>query len=169
MMLMLLLGGVWSFGAYVVTARYWFDPTSVWVIDTQKGQSVYMNVERVVKRDFNGSYTATVRYLSNMAIVCEASGALHYNTKSTLPDPLTLAWWAYGDQRCHGPNLPEGQFILKTCWTVHQPFVVLPEKTVCIDSNPFTIRSDAPQQMQIDGLKYQVETLQKQITERPSE
>ncbi len=164
------LGIAWGVGAYGISARYWFDPQTVYVADSVTGEAVVLVVDREIKRPFKGSYTATVRALNSATVICDASGALNYDPKSSLPDPVTLAWWAYSDARCHGPNLPAGEYVLTTTWTIKSPFRVLPDKSVSVISNPFRIEATSPsiikdQQMQIETLQRSVDELRTKVGE----
>ena len=160
---MLIIGVVWLTLVYAVTARFWFDPRSVWVADTTQGSMAEMQVDRTIKRNFHGSYTATVRVVPGMTVVCDAVGSVSYSKDSTLPKPLTLRWWAHSDSRCHGSNLPVGDYILDTCWIIEQPFKVLPNKTVCTRSNQFRVQPVYGQQTEINRLKQQLDTLQRKL------
>lgn len=105
----------------------------------QPAEILYVNGGPV--KDFLGEYAVTVRSQPLNGIVCEARGGpFLYRTDSTRPDPLTMAWWAPSDPRC--VNLPDGDFILETCWTVLKPFGgFVDEITECITSDPFRVQS----------------------------
>ncbi len=156
----LVLGIAWLTGTYAVPATYWYESRSVGIADTIEGNPIILTVDRKVKRAFSGSYTVTLRHMAGGEVQCEAGGALRYKPGTALPEPVTLAWWAWSDERCAGENVPPGTYTVETCWTIHQPLMVLPNKVVCNLSNAFTVRPMVTEeQRQIDDLKRQLETL----------
>lgn len=156
----LVLGLAWLTGTYAVTATYWYENRSVGIANTIEGEPIILTVDRTVKRAFSGSYTVLLRHVSNGVIQCEAGGALRYKPGTELPDPVTLAWWAWSDTRCAGPNVPPGTYTVETCWTIHNPWAILPDKTICGVSNVFEVRPRVtPEQRQIDELKREIEVI----------
>lgn len=156
----LALGLAWMTGAYGISARFWYEPVRVIVADAVEGQPFVMDVDRRIKRSFRGSYTVVVRTLAGNVVICEAGGAVNYRPDSALPVPVTMAWWAWSDPRCHGANMAPGQYVMTTTWVIEQPFGILPDKSVSIVSPPFTVRPAYDvQQQTIDDLKREVETL----------
>lgn len=119
---------------------FWFDPGTPVVGDAHVGDAPAVGFTREIKRDTAMSYSVVVRRVRGLQIVCEAqSGVFTYRTTSTLPDDIDMAWWAPGDARCVEGLLPPGEFVMETCWTAPNPFVVLPPKTACRTSNVFSI------------------------------
>ena len=119
----------------------WFEPGTVVVASTDHDdQPALMVYDRKIKRSVFVSYSAVIHSINPDTIACEAEGGPYwYMPGRELPPPekMTLAWWAPSDARC--AKLPAGEYVLDTCWTA-QISSLLPEKSVCVQSNPFTIR-----------------------------
>jgi len=129
--------------AYVLAAAiplsaFWFQPGQTIVSDTIKGTSPRIAFTRVIKRPVQMRYSVVVRHVPSLEVACEAvSGTFTYRPDATLPESITLAWWAPGDARCAG--LTPGEYVMETCWTAPAIWRVLPAKKVCRDSNVFTV------------------------------
>lgn len=119
----------------------WFEPGSVVVASTDHdGQPALVVYDRKIKRRVFISYAAVIHRIQPDTIACEAEGGPYWydpDRKLPAPEEMTLAWWAPGDPRCS--KLPPGEYIMETCWTA-QISSLLPEKAICVQSNPFTIR-----------------------------
>lgn len=129
-------------GLLLLPGSFWMTVRQVEVLDFQQGKPGFVIVNRTVNRDFRGDYAVVIRDLTDgrRTVVCEAHGGIDYEPGETLPDPVTLDWWAYSDQRCHGRNLAPGTYDMTTTWTVRTPFGFLPDKLVRTTSPAFTVR-----------------------------
>lgn len=127
------------FGLALVPASYWHNAGAIFVPDEQHDQPIELRWQGGAQRQFLGSYTVIARSLDTNRIACDARGGpFIYHLGTTIPDPLTLDWWAPSDSRCS--DLPVGAYTLETCWTVITPFWgIVPNKTQCVTSNPFRI------------------------------
>lgn len=127
-------------GLALVPASHWQDKGTMIVLDPQTNQPIQLLWTGRTVKNFTGSYTVVVRNLNQDRIVCEAAGGpFEYTTTSSIPDPLTMDWWAPSDPRCSA--LPIDAYTVATCWTVKAPFWgIVPDKTHCIISNPFQIK-----------------------------
>lgn len=91
-------------------------------------------------RNFLGSYSVTIRQQPLNGVVCDARGGpFEYKVGSSRPDPLRMDWWAPSDRRCS--DLPPGDYVLETCWTVEKPFAgYLAPITECLKTDPFRVQ-----------------------------
>lgn len=119
----------------------WFEPGKVIVASTDhKDQPALLVYNREIKRRVFVSYSAVIHGIKPDTIACEAKGGPYwYEPGRDLPAPeeMTLAWWAPSDPRC--ASLQPGEYVMETCWS-GKISSLLPEKNVCVQSNPFTIR-----------------------------
>lgn len=123
------------------------------------GDRVLMNVGRDVLLPFDGTYWTQVRKYPERSVVCTANDSLPYGTNTTLPNPITLEWWA-NDGECSGHNLPAGDYIITTQWDINHGLEGVAPGRVEKDSNPFTILPIAPD---IQSLEQQLKSLQQKI------
>lgn len=129
---------VWTGLALVPLDWLWFKPRVLQVADTTVTEPAAIRFERTIRRDFIGEYSVTVRGIDR-GIVCQASSTrFPYERGATLPEPLDMAWWAPGDSRC-ARLYPPGTYSMETCWTGYVWFRLVPAKTTCMESNPFTV------------------------------
>jgi hypothetical protein len=131
-----------------VPARYWFDPDVLYVKSYTRGEiPVEILFSRDVNHNFTGSYSVIVRDSYDTVVAEDGGGPFSYKKTAELPKDITLNWWASAiadDVR----NLPVGLYNMETCWTVHSPFYMTPNKTVCVQSNVFEV-TDAEQRQDI--------------------
>ena len=113
----------------------WYTPISIEVGDGPG--SIRFN--RTVKREFVGAYSGTIRNVTTSTIACDFSGGpFPYKPESILPGTIDLGWWTGGKAACL--ELPQGSYVLETCWTVIDPIGgVLPDKRACLSSNVFKV------------------------------
>lgn len=129
---------VYVLAAAIPLSAFWFVPGQTIVSDTPVGTSPRIAFTREIKRPVRMRYSVVVRHVPSLEVACEAgSGTFTYRPDATLPESITLAWWAPGDARCAG--LQPGEYIMETCWTAPAIWRVLPPKKVCRDSNVFEI------------------------------
>lgn len=133
-------------------ASTYLEVRSVWAGNITQGEPLILSVDRTIHRPFVGTFRAEVRTFPGQTFVCGGSGDIAYTPASTLPDPLTLAWWTY-DDKCTGALLPPADLILTTTWTIHSPAAGVPDQTLTVESNPFTVWAIDPAaaQQAIDG------------------
>lgn len=114
----------------------WMEVRRVHVFDALEGQAPRMEVERRIKRPFRGTWLAEVSRVGPMGVsaVCSAAGQNFYEPSDQLPVNLDLDWWTY-PTRC---NLPPGEYIVDTVWTI-RPASVRPME-IAISSNRFFIK-----------------------------
>lgn len=123
--------------AALLPASFWFEPRTVMVEDGSSPNSVI--TERVVHREFQGSYQVVIRSIGDNDPVCDArSGVFTYGVTSHPILSKDMLWWAPGDARCH--DLMPGQYIMETTWTIHNLFWgLVPPKHISVSSNVFTV------------------------------
>jgi hypothetical protein len=117
---------------------YWFDVRMVHINDARIGEPITMLVQRDVRNSFTGRYGFTLHKWSSsgpVAFCKTSSGPWEYREGAVYPVPLTLAWWTEG--ACL--NLPAGQYQATTRWTNVGNIWLLPEKSITVVSNIFTI------------------------------
>lgn len=117
-------------------ASFWFDVQTVYVHDSKEDESVLMEVDRTIKRDFVGTWVVSVRKVDDgrREVVCYASSESNYRHGSDLPPVLTLGWWTNG--RCD--RLPVGKYVVSTDWNIHASDF-WPSKRVSAESNVFEV------------------------------
>lgn len=132
------VAALWA-AAALVPATYWYDPRDMRIDDIVEGDQLELLYSGGTVRDFIGSYSVIMREAGRNEIVGEdRSARFRYRSDSNRPDPLTIEWWAPGDERFH--NLRPGSYQMRTCWTVHDAFFgLVPGKTVCSESNIFRV------------------------------
>ncbi|MGB0855386.1 MAG: hypothetical protein ACPGSI_18965 [Pikeienuella sp.] len=121
-------------------ASFWFEVRRVEVLQqtTPDGFNL-LAVDREIHRPFLGTWHATVRSLPGNTVVCQGSGGTTYRPGSDLPQPLNMGWWI-DDPDCRtGGALRAGEYYLSTTWTVQNPWGILPDRKITIDSNVFSV------------------------------
>ena len=131
------------------------------------GQTIPMDVDRTIYRNFLGTYNVEVRTFPSRAVVCVASDTVSYDPGVQPLSYIDLDWWA-DDGECgvetfltFGP----GDYILTTSWMVDRSELSLPPVRIGpVDSNPFTVTAVSPAKAQkvieqIEQLERQIETL----------
>lgn len=135
---------LWT-GAALVPLSFWFKPGNLVIASTNfDEQPALVIYDRQIKRRVFMRYAVVVHRLVPDLIACEAEGGpFWFEPSRQLPEPsdMTLAWFAPGDPRC--ARLPPGEYIAEACWTATVASL-LPSKSVCIQSNPFTIKGETP-------------------------
>ena len=127
-------------GLAIWPASYWYNAGLLQVRDTRLGQGLVLDYDGGAVRPFLGSYSVVVRDLSQSIVGEDRSGIFQYRADAQRPSPLTIEWWAPGDERMHA--LPVGAYRMETCWTVHDAFWgIVPSKTTCATSNIFSVTS----------------------------
>lgn len=125
--------------AWLVPARWWYQPLHVEIADVVHGQDPVVSIKRQIKRSFDGRYTVSVwRDPSDGHVACAGSDTLRYKGGLFQPHDAPLTQWA-DDAWCQ--RLPVGKYFAEACWTVLRPFKgIVPDKTICTTSNVFSVR-----------------------------
>ena len=120
----------------MVPADEWMSVGEVTVLPTNEGRAPILEVARVIKKNFIGEWSVTLRRLEQggSVVACEATGAHEYRTDSRLPAEINLDWWT-APVKC---DLRAGMYRVHTVWTVKA--VGYPEKYIIRDSNVFEVR-----------------------------
>lgn len=129
---------------------FWFQSNSILVSDAPFGSIPSIIEDRIIKRSFYGSYSATTRRMDDNSIVCSVSGFVMYRGGLDQPRQTDLLEWS--NYRLPCAFLRPGTYYLETCRTVIRPageLLPVPEKTQCWYSNPFRIFQ--PQRSQKNG------------------
>jgi hypothetical protein len=115
--------------------RLWFEVNSVRVSDAKSGVPPALSVDRIIRRSFDGEWTATVSKAQGerFVVVCAASGRNEYRRDAALPADLNLHWWTW-PVKC---DLRPGEYILTTRWRIMLP-IPWP-KSVTVTSNVFRV------------------------------
>lgn len=120
-------------------ASFWYDPGTLFIEDRGSDDPFHLVYTGQVRRGFIGSYSVVMRSASDNGVVAEdRSNAFPYRVGAKRPDPITIQWWApgdYGRMMDAGPGL----YYLETCWTIHRPFFIALNKTICVESNIFEV------------------------------
>lgn len=125
--------------AYLTAATWptswWLTVNSTTVFDAEVNQPIIMRVDRSINSGFTANWAVVVRSVSDSGVTvhCTAKGASNYRLDATLPDPLTLDWWASAE--C--ARLPVGRYIVSTIWDID--FIFGFRKQVVSESNPFYV------------------------------
>ena len=124
--------------AWLTPATWWYQPVAISIADAPLGGDPRVEINRVIKRGFDGRYTVSIwREPSDGHIACAGSDALRYKGGLYKPHHAPLTQWA-DDEWC--ARLPEGRYYAEACWTVLRPFRgIVPDKTTCRMSNIFAI------------------------------
>ena len=129
----------WLLAALVPAQWFGFWPGSLFIADATPDRAPAILFTRSINRSVRMEYQVVIRELNERRVVCDPqNGPFTYRPDATLPRDVDLVWWTGGDDRCW-PQEP-GTYIAETCWTVVRPFYgLVPPKTMCIESNPFTV------------------------------
>ena len=142
---------------------------SVNVGNSTLGSPILMDVDRTIIEPFIGDYNVMLREFPGRALVCRAGDDnIPYDPSNELPDPLTLHWWA-DNGSCSGPKDGYlGDFVIETTWIKHNESLGIPNESVTVVSNPFTITPLSPQEAEEvvteqKSLQRQLEELQEEV------
>ena len=123
------------------SAATWYSLDKVYIEDAKVGAPIQMAVDRTILKEFDGRYVVTIRRLPDFEPVCSGGTRVNYNTKSTLPDPLTLRWWTFGAvPECMGQMTP-GHYEAETCIYIEPHLLWLPARGLCRKSNIFEVKA----------------------------
>lgn len=122
----------------LLPATSYIDVKSVFVSDTVVDVPPAMEVDRVIHRDFTGTWRVEVEKLqkeNRYSLFCSASGESNYSQENDLPSELNLDWWTY-PEKCT-PSVP-GEYRLETVWSVNVSENL--QKRLRVVSNTFRVR-----------------------------
>ena len=145
-----------------------FVVTRIGVGNTVVGNPIEMDVDRVITQPFLGDYSVALREFPGRALVCRAGDeSIKYDPSNKLPEPLTLHWWA-DNGGCSGPKDGRvGEFVIDTTWTKRNEELGIPNESITVTSNPFTIAPLSPQQA--EDVVTEQKTLQRQLEQLQNE
>jgi hypothetical protein len=126
--------------AWLAPATLWFESRSITVRDSVVGQAATVTEDRKICCDFYGEFAATVRRVDDdVATACSGSGQRRYIGGQDGFRVTNLIDWADNNPSCAW--IPAGTYYLDTCRTVLRPLLgIIPAKTACWRSGPFTVR-----------------------------
>jgi len=129
--------GAWWALHVLPRAEHWVQFGNMVVADVPLGDSVIMDVDRIIRRAAFGEWTVVLRrqQASGWNVHCTAEGQGDYFPGAALPDPLTLEWWTEG--QCE-PKLP-GLYFITTTWTFYPEWVAGPRVSLPLVSNTFRV------------------------------
>lgn len=100
-------------------ASLWFSVYKLEVSDARCWQDLTVDLDRVIHRDFQGSWVGKVRRKAAQGFVTHATtplSELPYQTDSKLPEPVTLEWLLWTEPRAY--QLPPGEYDGVVTWAV---------------------------------------------------
>lgn len=112
-------------------ASWWYEAGGMAIPPHRQGDDFQLLYTGGPVRTFTGSYSVVMRDANTGLLVAEEGSApFTYRVGSKRPDPLRISWWA---PKAHEAmrNVPPGTYTLETCWTIHRPLLVAPNKTTC--------------------------------------
>lgn len=162
----------WLAIAMIPLGWFWYEPGQVVISNSSIETPPRVDFTRVIRRPVIMKYQVIIRDIDRKEVVCDpASEPFTYSPTAQFPTSADLVWWTGGDDRCW-PREP-GTYTAETCWTAtHLFWGLVPDKTVCRNSNPFTITLISPQEAeqiiqkqqeiesQVEGLTRGLEMLQ---------
>lgn len=127
---------------FVLRGDFWMTVEKMDVQDAIEGEPILIDYERTIRRPFTADWRVQVRRVTGDGLewVCATPVAREdYDARSRLPRPVTLAWFAWTDPRCH--NLTPGQYEISAAWEVNPDGLasILFRRTVRA-TDTFTIR-----------------------------
>lgn len=125
------------------------------IFDAREGEPIYMEVARILRSDFSGSYRVTIRDANGDEACSTGRVDVGYSRldedgqPTQFPDPLNLSWWAWGGT-CTAvldttssevnPNaLESGEYSQETCHGIRPLWGFLPPHWHCWPITTFRI------------------------------
>ena len=116
------------------------DPRSMSVTDGVAGEQIYMFMDREISMEFVADWSSRIRKFPSQEVFCEANGGGPYTPEASLPDPLTLDWWHFGNPDCQSAAMTPGAYTMTTCWSwTPEDLPELGIQDVCVSSPPFNV------------------------------
>ncbi len=136
----------WMALALVPLGWFWYEPGQVVISNSSVENPPKVDFTRSIRRSVIMKYQVVIRDIERNQVVCDpASEPFTYKPTAKFPDDADLVWWTGGDDRCWPREA--GTYIAETCWTAtHLFWGLIPDKTVCRTSNPFTISLLSPEE-----------------------
>lgn len=124
--------------AWLTPATWWYQPGRIVIRDTALGGDPVVEIQRTIRRSFDGRYTVSIwRNPPDGHVSCAGSDTLRYKGGLYGPHEAPLSQWA-SDPWC--TRLPVGSYYAEACWTVLRPFRgIVPGKTVCTTTPLFHV------------------------------
>lgn len=164
---------VWS--PMLVPASYWYELRSIRIEDGIVGEPPAIGVDRIVRRDFTGSYSVRILAFPSNNLICVAGPfePFPYRTTDAPLEGKDLAWWmrdrdAY--DACVEQGMGAGNYVVVTNHYILHPWRFIPwvNRVVTPDvaSNVFTIYATAtPLLEQLQQQQVEIEELREQVDE----
>ncbi len=119
-------------------ASLWLDVRSVVVFDAQQGEAPKMQIDRNIRRDFDGVYRVEFERQNRFGLFTiipklNTTDSVSYNTDARPPADIDLDWWTYPKT----VRLDPGSYRIETCWTIK--LMLLADRHTCVKSNVFRI------------------------------
>lgn len=105
--------------AVLTSGNNYLEVTKFDLIDARQGERVMLDYERVIKRDFEGTWRVDL-YRRNVWIAAAVSPDVHqYRTTAVLPSDsaMDLDWLTYGDPAFL--SLPCGDYTVAVRWIIN--------------------------------------------------
>lgn len=105
---------------FVLPASYWMKVNNFDVLNGIEGSPVLIDYDRTIKRNFVGDWRIKVRRFSGDGLewICATTPSREdYDPKTVLPEPVTLEWFAWSDDRCY--DLPAGEYEITATWEIN--------------------------------------------------
>lgn len=126
------------FGLHQLSAAHWIDYREIHIGNAKEGQSPVVTPVRLIKRNFYGEWSVSLRRFENggFAVKCSTPGNKQdYRAGASVPTDADLDWLMFGSG-CGKP--PPGRYITTTTVTVLGDWP-MPNKTTSIESNIFEV------------------------------
>ena len=124
-----------------IPLKYWgFEPLDISVADSTPDKAPKVVFDYVVTKPILLNKSTAIYSLNGNQLVCDDySSVVRYVPEMRLPSTLTIQWFAPHDWRCS--YLSGGSYYMEVCWTAPDLLDgVIPDKTVCKESNVFNIK-----------------------------
>lgn len=105
---------------FTVPASFWMQVHRLDVLDTKAGEPILIEYDRTIRRAFTADWRVKIRRATGDGLewVCATPSAREdYDSQSRLPEPVTLQWFAWTDERCY--NLTPGQYSITASWEIN--------------------------------------------------
>lgn len=101
-------------------SSYWFEVNRFEVADAAEGEPIIIEYDRTIAWHFWADWRVEVTRINGSGVSQACSTVWQredYDPEETLPDPVTLAWFAYTDPKCF--NLPPGDYRVTATWFIN--------------------------------------------------
>ena len=120
---------------------FWMSVQKMDVLDTKAGEEILIDYERTLRRPFTADWRVKIRRVTDGGLewVCATPVSREdYDAKSTIPQPVTLRWFAWTDERCY--DLGPGQYVISATWEINPDgFATLFFRRTVTKTDTFTI------------------------------